>query len=218
VQTTFVEAGSWLRDQYVCVHCGSIPRYRAVNLTLDRYFPSWENLAIHESSPSFDFIQRFCASYSCSHFFESMPVGTTHQGVRCENLEQLTFSDEAFDLFITQDVLEHVFRPDLAVREIMRVLKPGSRHVFTTPKHHDLPVTRQRAARQGQEVTHLLDPVYHDNPLGGGALVTWDYGDDFEALLWRWCGCPTVTYVTRDRAFGLDGEFLEVFVTCKPPA
>ena len=104
----------------------------------------------------------------------------------------------------------------MAVREIMRVLKPGGAHVFTTPKHKALTATRQRAALEGIRVRHLLDPEYHGNPIADGrALVTWDYGDDFEAVLWRWCGYPTVTYVTRDRALGLDGEYLDVFVTRK---
>ena len=216
LETQFHELGSWLRDQYVCARCGSIPRLRAVNLTLDRYFHAWTSLVLHESSPSYDFVHRFCTSSSYSHFFEGVPLGATHEGVRCENLEQLTFPDETFDLFITQDVLEHVFRPDMAVREIMRVLKPGGAHVFTTPKHKALTATRQRATFDGAHVRHLLDPEYHGNPIADGrALVTWDYGDDFEVVLWRWCGYPTVTYVTRDRALGLDGEYLDVFVTRK---
>ena len=171
---------------------------------------------IHESSPTYDFIARYCASYSCSHFFESVPTGSTHEGIRCENLERLTFDDSTFDLLVTQDVLEHVFRPDVAVRENMRVLKPDGAHVFTAPKHHGLPRTRQRARLENGIVTHVLEPQYHGNPIGDGrALVTWDYGDDFELQLWNWCSCPTVTYVTRDRGLGLDGEFLEVFVTRK---
>jgi 2-polyprenyl-3-methyl-5-hydroxy-6-metoxy-1,4-benzoquinol methylase len=47
----------------------------------------------------------------------------------------MTFGTEQFDLFITQDVMEHVFRPRLAVKEIMRVLKTGGAHIFTAPKH-----------------------------------------------------------------------------------
>ncbi|MGH8487345.1 MAG: class I SAM-dependent methyltransferase [Gammaproteobacteria bacterium] len=46
---------------------------------------------------------------------------------RCENLEEQTFHDEFFDLVITQDVFEHVFHPDLAIREIARTLRPGGR-------------------------------------------------------------------------------------------
>jgi SAM-dependent methyltransferase len=214
--TEFVETGVWLRDQYLCARCGSIPRMRAVNVTLDRYFPSWPASVVHESSPSNDFIRRHCTHYSSSYYFEGIAPGTEHQGTRCENLEKLTFDDDTFDLFITQDVFEHVFRPDLAAREIMRVVKPGGAHVFTAPKHKDLRKTVQRARSEDGAVVHLLEPQYHGNPIGDGrALVTWDYGDDFELYLWKWCGYPTVTYVVRDRHLGIDGEYLEVFVTRK---
>ena len=214
--TEFVETGEWLRDQYLCTHCRSIPRCRAVNLTLDRYFPSWGHAQLHESSPSNDFIQRHCAHYSCSQFLDGVPLGQQRQGIRCENLEHLTFAEDTFDLFVTQDVLEHVFRPDRAVREIMRVLKRGGAHVFTTPKHKALQRSRRRATCEEGAVVHLLEAEYHGNPIGDGrSLVTVDYGDDFELCLLGWCGYPTVTYVVRDRQLGLDGEYLEVFVTRK---
>jgi SAM-dependent methyltransferase len=193
---------------------------RAINLTLDTYFPGWEQLSLHESSPSNDFISRFAANYSSSYFFEGVEPGSLHAGSRCENLEALTFADDTFDLFVTQDVFEHVFRPDLAIREIMRVLRPGGAHVFTAPKHKGLRQTRQRARFENGQVVHVLEEQYHGNPIGDGrALVTWDYGDDFEVCLWQWCGYPTVTYVVRDRHLGIDGEYLEVFVTRKlqPP-
>ncbi len=110
-----------------------------------------------------------------------------------------------------------MFEPDVTVREIMRVVKPGGAHVFTAPKHKGLRGTRQRARLDHGVVTHLLDPQYHGNPLADDReLVTWDYGDDFEVCLAGWCGLPTVTYVVRDRRLGLDGEYLDVFVTRKP--
>ena len=109
-----------------------------------------------------------------------------------KTLERLTYPDNTFDLFVTQDVLEHVFNPDRAVAEILRVVKPGGAHVFTAPKHKGLRLTAQRAALEQGEIRYLLDPQYHGNPIGDGrALVTWDYGDDFEAYLWAWCGYPT---------------------------
>jgi len=37
-------------------------------------------------------------------------------GVTCKDLEQQTFADETFDLIVTQDVLEHDFRPDLVIK------------------------------------------------------------------------------------------------------
>lgn len=179
--------------------------------------PNWAQSKIHESSPSNDFIARYAGNnYSFSHFFEGIQPGALHQGRRCENLESLTFPSESLDIFITQDVLEHVFRPDQAVLEILRVLKTGGVHIFTAPKHKFLKVSGPRATLADGQIVHLKPEEYHGNPIGDGrSLVTWDYGDDFEFLLHKWCGFPTITYITRDDHLGLDGEYLEVFLTRK---
>lgn len=200
-ETTFLETGTWLRDQFLCERCRSIPRFRAVNHTLDMHFPGWDQAAIHEFLPRNDFMSRHCARYSSSPLVEG----------------PLPFADATFDLVVTQDVLEHVFEPEVVLREITRIVKPGGAHVFTAPKHKGLRATRQRARLDGAEVRHLLPAEYHGDPLAADReLVTWDYGDDFEGLAGRWCGLPTVTYVVRDRALGLDGEYLDVFVIRKP--
>jgi SAM-dependent methyltransferase len=215
-KVAFKITGPWLRDQYICLSCGSIPRQRALNLMLDTYFPQWAKLEIHESSPSNDFVARWCERYTKSQFYDNAPLGGSIHGIRCENLERLSFEDERFDIFITQDVMEHVFHPEKAIKEIMRVLKPGGAHVFTTPKHKSVRQSYRRAIIKNGKVQHLLEPQYHGNPIGDGrALVTWDYGDDFEVLLWQWCGYPTATFITKDRQYGIDGEYLEVFITRK---
>lgn len=213
----FQSIEAWLRDYYKCSVCHSIPRQRHLQHILDRFFPNWENVSIHESSPSNDLIARYAAkNYSHSQFFSDIQPGKYFQNTRCENLEKLTFPDNTFDIFITQDVFEHIFNPDLAAREIMRVLKSGGAHIFTAPKHKTLRVSSPRATVIEGKVNHLKEEQYHGNPVGDGrSLVTWDYGDDFELLLHKWCGFPTVTYVTRDELLGIDGEYLEVFVTRK---
>jgi SAM-dependent methyltransferase len=216
-KTVFVVHDSWLRDAYLCGACNSIPRQRHVQHILDTWFPGWEDVSIHESSPSNDFVERHCHDYSSSHYRPDLPPGTVSDGVRTEDLESLTYPDATFDLFITQDVLEHVFHPDRALAEIMRVLRPGGAHVFTTPKHRLLERSRPRAVIVDGELVLEMEAEYHGNPIGDGrSLVTWDYGDDFEQLIHRWTGLHTTTYVTRDRSIGLDGQYLEVFVTRKP--
>lgn len=208
--------GPWARDEYVCTSCGSIPRQRHLNHILERYFPGWEGLALHESSPSNDYVSKWSRDYSSSQLLPGVAPGESRGAVRCEDLEALTFAAGSFDLFITQDVLEHVFEPGKAVREVMRVLKPGGAHVFTAPKNKNLRASRPRAERRDGAVVHLLEPEYHGSPVGDGrSLVTWDYGDDLEVLLWKWGGFPTATYVTRDRTLGIDAEYIEVFVTRK---
>ena len=215
-KTVFEIRGDWLRDQYVCLKCFSIPRQRHIQYVLDSFFKGWEAKNIHESSPSNDLISRYCTSYSSSQYFDGIERGMLVDGVRCENLESLTFLDNSFDIFITQDVFEHVFNPECAAKEIMRVLKPGGVHVFTAPKHKGISKSYPRATILGNKINHLQEEVYHGNPVGDGrALVTWDYGDDFEDLLNFWSQSLTTTYITRDRGLGLDGEFIEVFVTRK---
>jgi len=215
-ETVFVAKGSWLRDQYLCSNCLSIPRQRHMQYVLDTFFKGWEEKNIHESSPSNELIARYCSSYSSSQYLPGVQQGTVCNGVRCENLEALTFEDETFDIFITQDVFEHIFNPELAAREISRVLKPGGAHVFTAPKHKGLGKSYARARMLDGQIEYLKEEAYHGNPVGDGrALVTWDYGDDFEDLMNSWSNSHTTTYIIRDRALGIDGEYLEVFVTRK---
>src|SRR5262245_27695954 len=45
-RTLFVEQGTWLRDEYTCVRCGSIPRYRAMLVVLNAEFPNWRDRSI----------------------------------------------------------------------------------------------------------------------------------------------------------------------------
>ena len=50
-----------------------------------------------------------------------------------QNLENLTFEDEVFDIFITQYVFEHINEPSRFLIEIDRVLKSERIHIFTLP-------------------------------------------------------------------------------------
>jgi SAM-dependent methyltransferase len=195
-----------------------VPRQRHLQTVLDETVSGWNQLVVHESSPSNDLLSRLCTDYSASQFFPDVPRGEFRDGVRSEDVEALTFADESIDVFITQDVLEHVFNPDRAIREIHRVLRPGGAHVFTAPKHRGLDASRQRA-RLGADgvVDHLLPEEYHGNPIGDNkALVTWDYGYDFEQLMSEWAGVAVEAHHRRDRGRGLDAEYNEVFVIRKP--
>lgn len=216
--TVFVELGDWLRDQYLCVLCRSVPRWRAVIEVLESYFPNWRDLAMHESSPggaSSEKLARECPGYLGTHFFQDVRSGRCRDGIRCENLEAQTFEDERFDLVITQDVFEHLFEPERAFREIHRTLKPGGAHVFTVPWYYWQP-TRVRALRENGQVRHLDTPDYHGNPIDpGGSLVTREWGYDLADIIYRSCAMTTMVIRIRDRAKGIDGAMCEVFVSRK---
>lgn len=220
-ETRFIARNPWHRDHLRCQHCGSLPRERALISVLEMLFPNWRNLKLHESSPgspSSMMMARECAGYIATHYYPDIEPGKLHEGIRCENLEQQTFPDESFDIVITQDVFEHIFDYRRAFRDVMRTIKPGGAHIFTTPKYKGLAKTEDRAVLRDGQVVHLTKPEYHGNPIDpqGGALVTVYYGDDLPEIIYRETGCPTTIYILKQERLGTAAvEFIEVFVTRK---
>jgi SAM-dependent methyltransferase len=218
----FNETGPWLRDQYLCSQCGSIPRFRALVKVLNDLFPAWRELSIYESSPagpSSEKIRRECKHYVASQFFPEVPRGQFKDGQRSEDLEALTFPDESFDLVITQDVFEHVLRPAKAFAEITRTLRPGGAHVYTVPYYRGKK-TLVRAESNGSEgIKHLMKPDYHGNPIdSSGSLVITEWGDELCDFVLRCSGMTTTILNFYDPKFGLKGDFLDVLISRKASA
>lgn len=217
----FIEHEEWLRDHYKCDNCGSIPRQRAIIHALNAFLPQWREQKIHESSPggvSSDYIKRNCPNYSESQFFPDIECGTAASvgEVRCENIECLTFPNETFDIFITQDVFEHVMNPELAFAEISRVLHNGGKHIFTIPWYPQYPKSTQRVRVEHGNLIYMSEPIYHGNPISpDGSIVTYDWGLDLIDFIYRCAGMTTMVYQHKDRALGLDAEFLHVFISHK---
>jgi SAM-dependent methyltransferase len=183
--------------------------------------PDWKRRSIHEGSPSSRgtsmILARDCVDYTPTQFYPNVPRGAYRDGVRCEDLEQQTFDDESFDLVITQDVMEHIFHPDRAYREIWRTLKPGGLYLHTTPIYKDHLTTERRAslAKDGT-VVHLAEPEYHGNPIDPkGSLVTFHYGYDLADLIAEWTPFDVEIRRFHQRSSGIVAEFSEVVVCRK---
>lgn len=221
--TEFTSTHTWFRDYLICPRCKSVPRERALMEVLKRHYPEYRKLTIHESSPIgrgvSSRLARECRRYSYSHYFSDTPPGKTDpvHKARCENLEALTFPDKSFDLVITQDVMEHVFDPAAAFREIARVLRPGGAHVFTVPLVRKIEASRPRAVRSASgEVVHLLVPEYHGNPVDAkGSLVTMDWGYDITGFIQEASGLPSHIIFIDDIDRGIRAEFIDVVVSFK---
>lgn len=54
--------------------------------------------------------------------------------------EKMPFADGSFDVVVMSEVIEHLLRPELAVWEIARVLKPGGTFVMTTNNASEVPL------------------------------------------------------------------------------
>lgn len=219
-RTVFVKEGTWLRDQYKCLGCYSIPRWRALIHVLNTHFPNWRDLAIHESSPggtSSTKIARECKNCVQSYFYPDVPLGSMHGGFRCEDLENQTFPDATFDLVISQDVFEHVLDPARGFSEIARTLKPGGAHVFTAPWYYWKPTLVRAKRDESGQIVHLEKPDYHGNPIdASGSLVVTEWGTDFCEFMDRASGLKTTVIHPYDPRLGLEAEFLDVFISRKP--
>lgn len=215
----FLREGDWLRDEYRCRKCRSIPRHRALIKVLGDHFPNWRELKIHESSPggaSSDKIGRECSQLVASQFFADVPRGQYRERQRSEDLENLTFGDKTFDLTITQDVFEHILRPEKAFAEIARTLKDKGAHVFTVPYYRGLRTVKRVCPDADGNPVYLREPQYHCNPIEEkGSLVITEWGDDICDFIFRASGMTTTILSFLNTRFGLEGEFLDVLVSRK---
>ena len=222
-KVVFRSTSDWLRDHFLCSVCGSIPRERALMHVIKTYYPNYHDMSIHESSPgargASPKLRKECANYSSSHYYQDVPRGEYHpeQGHRCEDLENLTFENESFDLLITQDVMEHIFNPAKAFREIARVLKPGGAHIFTVPIINKAKKSEHWASRSddGQIIYHH-EPEYHGNPFEEkGSLVTMHWGYDLASFIMSESGTPTTIVMIDNIEYGIRAEYIEVLLSIK---
>jgi SAM-dependent methyltransferase len=222
--TNFIASDAWFRDFLICKVCQSIPRERAILKVLSDWYPGYKDMAIHESSPALrgasQYLRTNCPNYSTSQYLPHCKFGTTDNstGYRSENLEALTFPAEHFDIFITQDVMEHIFNPLQASKEIARVLKPGGAHIFTVPLINKAqPTERWAAIDSSGTVQFLKTPEYHGNPVdSSGSLVTMHYGYDLAGVITTSTDCPTTIVQIDMMEFGIRAEYIEVLVMQKP--
>ncbi|MGQ0732807.1 MAG: class I SAM-dependent methyltransferase [Acidobacteriota bacterium] len=110
------------------------------------------------------------------------------RGVRHESLMSLSFPDGSFDTVLSFDVLEHVPDPAPALAEVLRVLRPGGRFLFTVPFLIESQSTLVRArANPDGSVTHLLEPEFHGDPLRSEGILclrhfAWDLLEEMAAV------------------------------------
>jgi len=219
----FYAKTEWLRDNYVCDHCGSIPRERTVMYCIDKFFPDWRTKIIHESSPvargTSIRLKSEAFRYFATQYFPGIEHGVMHQGFLNEDLEQLTLDGESVDLHVTQDVFEHVLDPAKAFKEIARTLKPGGAHIFTTPLLNKNSPTKWYAKRNPDgTIQHLVNPPeYHGNPVSSeGSLVTVHWGYDISQFIYDASGLFTEMIYIDSLDLGIRAELNEVLITRKP--
>ncbi len=106
-------------------------------------------------------------------------AGAVINGIRHEDVENLSFADNSLDLIVSNDVFEHVPNPAKAFAECVRVLKTGGVMLATIPFHSDNEKSITRAKLVNGQLEHILPPAYHGNPVStDGSLVFTDFSWD----------------------------------------
>ena len=106
--------------------------------------------------------------------------GQVIQGIRHEDVENLSFADSSVDLIVSNDVFEHIPEPAKALVECARVLKPGGIMLATMPFHQNRDRSVTRARLIDGEIEYLQPAIFHGNPVSSdGSLVFVDFGWDF---------------------------------------
>jgi SAM-dependent methyltransferase len=184
-----------------CLRCGASAIHQSVMRVLDRIYPDLSATTVYEMSsrgPLYEYLKVRAGRLACSEYFDGVPPGEYRNGVQCQDVMRLTYSDLSIDLCTSTEVFEHVPDDEKGFREVRRVLRPGGRFVFTVPLSAS-PETVERAEMINGEVRYLLPPEYHGDAIRGQGrvLVYRDYGRDIVARLKR-CGFRRAEIVKPD--------------------
>ena len=124
------------------------------------------------------YLKRHFKSVFTSEYIDPDRLGDTIDGIRNEDVQNLSFDDESLDLITSNQVFEHVPNDIQGYKECYRVLKVGGTLVFSVPLKN-IPKTLQRAKKNGLEIEHILPPEYHNaRTTGSGSVLTfWTHSE-----------------------------------------
>jgi SAM-dependent methyltransferase len=167
------------REGHACTTCQMSKRVRMLLWSIRRLFPAMSSLRvlhfnqINNLSPAL----RAFGDVTETCYQKGLERGARVGDLVNEDICQLTFPSNHFDLAIHSETLEHLFNFDNGLSEVERVLKPGGVQIYTVPLLHNHS-TRQRMKQAADgRMLHLLPPSYHGNE--GEFPVVWEFGKDF---------------------------------------
>ena len=133
-------------------------------------------------TPLFKAVSRHRRHLAGSEYLRDGTAGGARnaQGIQHQDVSQLTFADDSFDMIGSFEVLEHVPNYTQALLEFHRCLRPDGTLLLTVPFLLWSAATLVRATMdQSGHITHLLPAEIHGDPLSDeGALCFYHFGWD----------------------------------------
>jgi SAM-dependent methyltransferase len=166
-----------------CLTCRATAVTMSLVAVLRQLVPDLSSKEIYELSsrgPLVSFLKKTCRKMTCSEYLDGIPPGDSHNGILCQDVQQLTFADNSFDLCTSTEVFEHVPNDLAGFSEIKRVLRPGGLFLFTVPLFPSPDTVERTRLDHKQQIEHLLPAQYHGDPIRDHqpVLVFRDYGKD----------------------------------------
>jgi SAM-dependent methyltransferase len=196
-------------------------RLRAVMLCIqwalaDVRWPDAKIYATEAVTPFALRLRGFFAKFIGSEYAETEAQRDELFPIPCEDLQRLSFPNDAFHLVTTNEVLEHVPSIDAALGEVHRVLRDGGWHIGTAPFAMGQYESVTKAKLQDGKIIHLTEPEYHGNPVDErGSLVFqipgWDILDRAKAVGFR---DAHVKYILSPQHACLSSDAGGIFVFC----
>jgi len=184
------------RNNMVCPFCLSTSRKRHVaKMIIDIYFKYLSSIAdipkqnrdiqIYNTSinDSFSKYLKDYEFYICSELYPNIEPGTKIEDrIFCQDLQNLKFPNDFFDIVITEDVFEHVRDHIKGFEEIYRVLRKKGYHIFTVPFLFNRQ-TLVLVDTSDKEDKYLVPVQYHRDPFRGEIIAYRTFGIDIFELL-----------------------------------
>lgn len=152
-----------------CGFCGASSVSQSLARVFNKQIKQTDSLAVYELSSRGAFVKMLKQSnhqITLSEYFPDIPTGTVVQGIHCQDVQNLSFSNEQFDVCTSLEVFDHVENDIRGFQELYRVLKPGGCILFTVPLDLSRKTVERTAIVNGQR-QQILPAEYHSDKLRG---------------------------------------------------
>ena len=173
------------RERMECAYCRMNNRQRLIAALIKEELYNQHNKHVYlmeQVTPIYNWVSAAFKNHTLvgsEYLGVQYESGAIVKGVRHEDVENLSFSDNTIDMIVSNDVFEHVPNPSTAFTECARVLKAGGLMLATIPFHWKNGKSIYRATMIDGELEYLLPQAYHGNPISSaGSLVFTDFGWD----------------------------------------
>jgi SAM-dependent methyltransferase len=172
----FLPHGLDHRGNARCPKCNSLERHRLYYLFLKKHLPTKKTIKVLHFAPEKIITKLFKAFSNIDYLSADLDP---EKGMVKEDITQLSFKDDSFNLIFCSHVLEHIPDDIKAMQEVHRVLKPTGFALLQVPIKKEFNGKKISATYEDFSIT---DPAERERVFGQHDHVR-IYGSDFKDRL-----------------------------------